>query len=295
MWAPLFACPECGHPLGRGAPVICVCGHDFAWADGIHVFLTDARRRAAQTFARQYRRVRELDGHRRDLTELWAVLPHVPPDHAAAGEWRIRRESYEHLLATVLRQANRRVLDLGAGCGWLAARLAALGHDVVALDRWDDETDMAILRRHESAPFLCVQADFGALPFAPGQFDVVVFNASLHYTAGPVDALRSAARVLADGGTLVVMDSPMFACARDGEAMVSSQEATMAIACGLPQVVRPGVGYLTFDGLDRAAERLGRRTCFVPSRGPLAWRARRTLARLRLGRAPAAFGVWVAQ
>jgi hypothetical protein len=60
-------------------------------------------------------------------------------------------------------------------------------------------------------------------------------------------------------------------------------------------VIRPGVGFLTFADLDRVATDLGLRARFFPSRGPVGWRLRRHLARFRLRRAPAAFGVWVAQ
>jgi hypothetical protein len=34
---------------------------------------------------------------------------------------------------------------------------------------------------------------------------------------------------------------------------------------------------------------------FVPSRGSLRWRLGRQLSRLRLGRRPASFGLWVAR
>jgi hypothetical protein len=57
----------------------------------------------------------------------------------------------------------------------------------------------------------------------------------------------------------------------------------------------PGRGYLTFALLAAAAERLNLRPEFVPSRGPLRWRMGRQLARVKLGRAPAAFGLWVAR
>ena len=61
------------------------------------------------------------------------------------------------------------------------------------------------------------------------------------------------------------------------------------------EVVRPGAGYLTFELLGAIADRLELRQEFVPSRGPLCWRMRRHLARVKLGRAPAAFGLWVAR
>jgi hypothetical protein len=59
--------------------------------------------------------------------------------------------------------------------------------------------------------------------------------------------------------------------------------------------VRLGIGYLTFAMLDVMAGKLGLQPQFFASRGPLGWRVRRHMARVRLGRAPAAFGLWVAR
>jgi SAM-dependent methyltransferase len=295
MWVPLFACPECERPLGAGAPVTCDCGRAYELRQGIHGFLSEPRRAAAEAFARQYRHVRVGDGHQAVTTAFWHELPDVPKTHDPAREWRIRRESYERLLASVVEPGPRRVLDLGAGCGWLASRLASRGHSVVALDRLDDEADGAFLGRQGGPSFVAVQGDFEALPFAPGQFDVVVFNASLHYARDPQDTLGLAARMLHGDGTLVVMDSPTFDRDADGESMMATQMAALRTVHDLADVVRPGIGYLTFQGLGRAAERLKRQPTFFPSRGPLAWRLRRPLARRRLGREPATFGVWVAR
>jgi ubiquinone/menaquinone biosynthesis C-methylase UbiE len=188
-----------------------------------------------------------------------------------------------------------RVLDLGAGCGWLSHRLASLGHSVVAVDLQDDELDGLGACRYYSAPFTAVQADIDALPFAPAQFDLAVFEGSLHYSADPIATLAEAKRMLAPGGVLAVMDSPMFVRERDGRAMVERQARQMEFEHGLTNVVRPGVGFVTFDALERAAALLGLSGRFYRSRGPLQWRLQRQLAWLRLRRAPAAFGVWVAQ
>jgi len=140
-----------------------------------------------------------------------------------------------------------------------------------------------------------VRADYNALPFEPDQFDLVVFNASLHYSADPDETLAGAARMLSPRGVLVVMDSPMFCSTADGEQMVSAQLSAITATHGIVGSARPGVGYLTFERLDRVAERLALRSRFIPSRGPLGWRMRRSLAPLRLRRAPAAFGLWVAR
>jgi SAM-dependent methyltransferase len=187
-----------------------------------------------------------------------------------------------------------RVLDLGAGNGWLSHRIASFGHHVVAVDQQDDEADGLGVCRHYPVSFVAVQADYDALPFAPGQFDLAVFEGSLHYAPDPHATLEEAWRMLVPGGAIAVMDSPMFEREHDGRAMIADQNRQLELEHGVTNVVRPGVGFLTFAGLDRIARALGLRARFYWSHGPLPWRVRRQLARLRLRRRPAAFGVWVA-
>jgi ubiquinone/menaquinone biosynthesis C-methylase UbiE len=226
------------------------------------------------------------------------MLPMVTRDDPRAAQWRIRRESYAHLQERALPavwQGPIRILDVGAGNGWLSHRLAAYGHHTVAVDLLDDQVDGLGACRHYPVAFAAVQADFDALPFQPSQFDVVVLNGSLHYAPDPGRTLNEAKRMLATEGSLVVMDSPMFKNERDGRVMVETQVRRLAAEHGFEHVVQPGVGFLTYEGLGRAASALGLSACFVPSKGPFGWRWRRRVARLRLRRAPAAFGVWVAR
>ena len=101
--------------------------------------------------------------------------------------------------------------------------------------------------------------------------------------------------MLRGGGALVVMDSPMFRADHDGAAMLADWTRRMASEHHLESVVQPGCGFLTFDWLESAAGEMNLEHQFVRSRGPLGWRVRRGLARIRLGRQPAAFGVWMAR
>jgi ubiquinone/menaquinone biosynthesis C-methylase UbiE len=202
-----------------------------------------------------------------------------------------------HLLRNVLAfgRSSMRILDVGAGCGWMSHRLAALGHHLTAVDALDDGVDGLGAWRHYNVGFVRVQADFDALPFAPQQFDLVVFNGSLHYAPDIAATLAHAQRMLAPSGTLVVMDSPMFDCDRHGRAMVDDKIHRFQSGYGLRDVVHAGAGYLTFATLADTAGRLTLQARFVRSRGTLRWRIGRQLARLRMHRAPAAFGLWIAQ
>ena len=308
MWTPQFACPECSVEIpdasvrGAGPPGVRIdvcgcdrCGSRLAHENGLWRFLTPARTRVLEPFLRQYRIVRQRDGRRQTDAGYYQALPVVASDDPHAAEWRIRRETYGHLLRHVLatEPESMRVLDLGAGNAWLSHRLAALGHRVVAVDALDDEADGLGAFRHYAVRFPAVQADYDALPFTPRQFDLVVFNGSLHYAHDASVTFAAARRMLARDGAIVVMDSPMFERDADGRAMAQDVASLLESDFGVREVVRPGAGYLTFATLDAAARALGLRSEFIASRGSLGWRLRRRIGGLRLGRAPAAFGLWI--
>jgi SAM-dependent methyltransferase len=298
VWLPRFACPECRAPVPVPDLACGGCGARFDQRGGVYRFLSSGRAEAAEPFQRQYRAVRARDGYRPTAPEYYRMLPYVGRDDPRAGQWRVRRESYVHLQRQALpatRHGPVHALDLGAGSGWLSHRLAAFGHRMVAVDRLDDEADGLGACRHYSVSFVAVQADFDALPFEASQFDLVVFDGSLHYSPDPSATLAEAARMLASDGAIAVMDSPMFAREEDGQAMVADELRRIEAAHGFSSVLRPGLGFLTFAALERAASSHGLRSRFFQSRGPIGWRLRRQLARVRLRRAPAAFGVWVAR
>lgn len=241
----------------------------------------------------QYRRVREQDGYRRRTAAYYRELPQVArgdPQHAV---WRIRRQSFRHLSGTVLPRLGRRplrVLDLGAGNGWLSHRLTRLGHVCVAVDWLDDPDDGLGAALHYPTPFTRLQADFDHLPLVAGQFDVVIFNASLHYSPNPVATIRSASQALMEGGALIVMDSPVFASDLDGRRMLVERQQGFADRIGTR--VEWGAGYLTVDGLARTALDTGLTLRRIRSRGGPAWALKRWLVGRKLRRQPASFGIW---
>jgi ArsR family transcriptional regulator len=130
----------------------------------------------------------------------------------AAGAWdRLRAEVYgdglagEALLA--LLPPGWTVADLGCGTGALAAELAPRVRKVVAVDG-----SAAMLRaaRRRTAAFPNVElheAALEALPLESRSCDAAVLALVLAYLADPAPALREAARVLAPGGRLVVVDA----------------------------------------------------------------------------------------
>lgn len=300
-WIPAFACPECGSTLdaaadpgARAGPLICrSCDREVGCSEGVLRFLSHTRLAEIDPLIAQYRRVREQDGYRPHGAAYYQALPHVDrgdPQHAV---WRIRQESFRQLCQRVLRRLGHRslrVLDLGAGNGWLSHRLTLLGNVCVALDWLDDLDDGLGAARHYPTPFIRLQADFDHLPLVAGQFDAVIFNASLHYSANPSETLRSAAKTLVDHGRLVVMDSPVFDRDADGRLMMAERQQGFTGRIASP--VDWGAGYLTFEGLARTATEAGMRLQRFPTRGGPDWAFRRWVAGRKLRRKPASFGVW---
>ena len=216
MWLPQFVCPRCGDELDDGELDRRTCGR---CARPLHAVLTESgdflRRRGwprSSPFARQYRLVRGREGYRVSSPDYYQRLPDVPADDPHAREWRAPEGKLQPSWSSVLLfgRASMRILDLGAGCGWMSHRLAALGHQLAAVDALDDAVDGLGASRHYHVGFVRVQADFDALPSR--RSSSISSCSTARCTTRPTSRRPwlNARRMLAPCGALVVMDSPMF-------------------------------------------------------------------------------------
>ncbi|HEU0301242.1 MAG TPA: class I SAM-dependent methyltransferase [Longimicrobium sp.] len=257
----------------------------------------------AARFRAEYGAHRAAEG-RGGTAELLA-LPYLA-DGPLAKQWAVRARSYDAFVRHVLRPmaaAQARplaLLDLGAGSGWLCRRAGVEGHRAVALDVRDDAVDglgaANGLLAENPGLFTRVAASFDALPLRARGFDLVVFNAALHYALELAAVLAEAARVVRPGGQLVILDSPFYAKDADGEAMVAEKRAYAAQKFGGRAdalLALPFIEYLTRGRLAAASAGLGLSWRRRRVRYPLWYEARPLLARLRGGRTPSRFDLWV--
>lgn len=104
--------------------------------------------------------------------------------------------------------AGAAALDLGCGAGHASFALAPRVAEVVAYDLSADmlATVAQAAAARGLAPVRTRQGPAERLPFADGTFALVVSRYSAHHWDDPAAALGEAARVLAPGGTLCLID-----------------------------------------------------------------------------------------
>ena len=187
------------------------------------------------------------------------------------------------------------MLDLGAGVGWLSNRLAELGHDPCAIDLNLDPRDGLGAARHYGGDWPRVQAEFDRLPLADRQADLVIYNASLHYSTAYRSTLAEALRVLRPGGRIVVLDSPIYRHDASGRQMIAERQAAFARDHGTRSDALPSVGYLTWAMLRELGRELGLRWRVIRPWYGWRWALRPWRARLACKREPSTFALLVAQ
>lgn len=267
---------------------------------------TSAVKNPARRFREAYGQHRAAEGRAHHVGELLA-LPYIARG-PLARQWRVRARTFEGFVAIVLEPraaevAPRplRVVDLGAGNGWLCYRVAQRGHHGVAIDTRTDAIDglaaAAAYGRKLRQLFGRVAASFDAVPLASQCCDIAVFNASLHYALDLPIALTETARILVPGGRIAIMDSPFYESETAGQTMVEEKRARAEDQFGgLAEdlMALPFIEFLTPARLETASASLGLEWRCHRVRYPLWYEARPLLARLRGSRTPSRFDLWEA-
>ncbi len=211
-------------------------------SEGIWDLVRPERRALLDRFAADYAAVRTAESRAMTPSEV-QILPIVRPDHPLASVWQQRAESYRRFKEAIASANLGKMVDIGAGCGWLAADLTRDGWQAAAVDVTVHGGDGLAAALGHGVDVLLVRAEMEALPFSSNSVDLAVFNASLHYAGNVRSALCEAARVVRSGGLLAVVDTPVFADPKAGRLMVSEFAEHAQQSLGLPAADQEGPGF----------------------------------------------------
>jgi SAM-dependent methyltransferase len=299
-----FACPTCHYHLTKLSSDLYVCMFchtSYPRTNGIWEFLPPELKQEYQQFMQEYQAVRTAEGRGSQDPAYYRELPFHDLTGKFARDWKIRARSFRRLLDTIIipmeRKTNRKlkILDLGAGNGWLSYRLAQRGHILAAVDLQTDPLDGLGAHHHYDQPFVPVQADYNHLPFSNNQADAVIFNASFHYSTNYEASLIEALRILRAEGQVVILDSPIYHDTHSGVEMVREREEHFQESYGFASNALPSENYLTYQRLDELSQGTGLQWRMVNVFYGLAWVARPVRARLKGRREPAQFRIAAGQ
>ncbi len=293
-----FVCPSCRQELVQTKSGW-VCTEEtfsFQTRNGIPDFILPSRRERIESFLSIYQKVRTAEAWGSPIIDYYLALPYGDLTGNHQKIWKTRARTFDcfaqHLAARNPTEPLR-VLDVGAGNCWMSLRLAELGHQVIAVDINLDSSDgLGIASKFNSAgllKFSCVRAEFDYLPFPESSFNVIVFNASLHYSTNILATLLKTLCLLSEDGALCVLDSPIYHDAKSGKAMVQERQEKFRKNYGLSVPDEFAGNFLTYDQLNQL-EPEHTVEYLTPHYG-LIWNLRPVLAFLLSKREPASFEI----
>ena len=269
--------------------------------------LTVAARERYTQFVKDYLAIRHAEGRGSADASYYLELPFRRGTGPTDWQWPMRARTFRFFERKILRPIEEaaarplRVLDMGAGVGWLSYRLALRGHESVALDLLDDALDgLGTARHYDQAlehPFPRIQAEYDNVPLSSAQFDMVVFNASFHYATDYRETLREARRLLGWGGQVVILDTPVYESHVYGEMMRLERQEQFEKRYGFRSDSVLSMEYLDEKMIQDLARDLNIRWRIEEPWYGLRWRLRPLRARIEGRRPPSRFkvltGSWV--
>ena len=140
-------------------------------------------------------RLQEILRHRKeDFTHERGLVP--------GKSWAAWARALGHLLPAL------RVADLGCGEGYLALEATRWAKHVTAIDVSERvlETARGLAKTRDIRNITFKQGEIEDLPIENGMVDVALLSQALHHAKDPARAIAEAARILAPGGTLLLLD-----------------------------------------------------------------------------------------
>jgi SAM-dependent methyltransferase len=296
-------CPICQKALVASGvssqPTCSECGFAMPEVNEILCALTPDRESHFRQFIQDYETVRAKEGRGSSSADYYQALPFRDLTGRNVWQWRIRAQTFLHMEKFLLPEIDRTypqgcdLLDIGAGNCWLSFRLALRGHRPVAVDLLTNKSDGLGAAKHYfrqlQRTFPRFQAEMDHLPFESEQFDVVIFNASFHYSVDYERTLSEALRCLRRPGHVIIADSPFYSRDESGRTMLKERRVAFQQRFGFRSDSIESREYLTPKTLDKLAETFSLRWTVLKPWYGVGWALRPLKAHLFRRREPARF------
>ena len=177
----MLRCPRCFGLMGDlrdndGIALDCsTCESRLACEHGIWKALPPERLARYARFVDNYESIRASEGRGSASADYYLALPYRDLSGRLSSQWAIRARTFRYIERKILPRIAAlthhplRILDLGAGNGWMSYRLASQGHAPVAVDLLTNDRDGLGAARHYKQrlgfAFPCIQAEVDNLPF----------------------------------------------------------------------------------------------------------------------------------
>jgi SAM-dependent methyltransferase len=275
------------------------------YRNGIWRALSPERVDHFRKFIAEYELIRAAEGRGSTQPEYYLNLPFKDISGRNCDQWTIRvltfRAMQRSIVAPLVRRTEcaLRILDLGAGNGWLSYRLALQGHLPIAVDLLTNDRDGLGAAVHYNAHihplFPRVQAELERLPFASSVFDLVIFNASFHYSVNYERTFAEAVRCTCPGGSVVIADTPWYAEEESGRKMVEEKHKHLFETYGFASDSIASLEYLTPDRLQQLGNAFNLKWSYLRPFYGIRWALRPLRAKFAGRRPPSQFRIYEAR
>ncbi len=174
-----------------------------AWGRLLDEILADAEKEIPEVASDQAAMRRVLKKRQDKMRAFFdSVAGRLGKDYVPGKSWKSMAEALLRLMPPLT------IADLGAGEGSFALLLSQRAVRVIAVDTSARmiEVGREQAARHGVKNVEYRLGDMEEVPIGAGEVDLVFFSQSLHHALHPERALAEAARILAPGGRIVVLD-----------------------------------------------------------------------------------------
>jgi SAM-dependent methyltransferase len=313
-WEVTLLCWQCGASvaeltpdtrIGSGIRTCQRCNMTTQYRNGIWRALSPDRVDHFRKFVDEYEFIRAAEGRGSTQPEYYLGLPFKDISGGNSDQWRIRARTFrtikQRILAPLaeLKKRPLRILDLGAGNGWMSYRLALQRHLPIAVDLLTNDRDGLGAAIHYNTAvdplFPRVQTELDRLPFPSSAFDLVIFNASFHYSVNYERTLAEALRCTCPGGSVVIADTPWYAEEESGKRMVEEKHECFFETYGFASDSIASLEYLTPARLRRLGNALDLEWSYISPFYGIRWALRPLRAKLAGHRPPSHFRIYEAR